>query len=1029
MKRSILLPRIMSMKILVIATLITGPLAVGDEPKEQAKSPPYRMQLDVETLLTEQNALFDVEDPIWQITPKVGMLVLQLPVKIEPGMETADLFTPSVSIRGGRFLTWRVVESERRGRGGRGIGPLDDKYGLGPLGRKTTRRPPPQKIEQEEGVPADAPHLARRLQLDPDGTIHWRIERNIPNGELQSGNSLYHYKLDSKLLRNENPAVANRDRDKYNRRPRARPGGASELLDKQTLARKGRNRTNPDIEKRRRERQRKQEGKIRYRQLKQEVQELPEQFTLKEWKQLWLVFEVRENSREIVVADADAAWFTSFDQIETLRQLVAGRGSAALHRDGNDRIDAAAVQDLTQLSAGRGALDLRVAAAAIATSGLIQYMQVNGPVFGAIEKIIDGTDDQARRVIIDAVSTTAPQTRATLALMTKATPHMDARQKLLSLQGMFGDKDEPVNPTSIRQAITIANEALLDPDGPTPAKVVEGVVAAIATLEDKYQHQFVTGLRFESLNGQRRDLAIAAVIETAGIEPLAANWLNTKLLGAADLETVRQTLVMLGKSQGNSTQFKSQLTVLLDGVFGPSVEQVTEQSIQGNGVPVLIDSHSHSLFRLLRHGDPQIRSLAWNALGAFTLSPQRLSQLRQQAYASGLTRQPNRRRGSGAQAWTENVDRMPLGVPHRRRRGRRDAAPGNPYQALVDAALANDPIPVQVASFLANEGTLNSVTEALVQIVAGSDDAAGTRAVVALRDPERHLSQSLNGMELKDRVAFGANIYKHNGQPTLVVGLLADPGRRASRTLRWFTEEFSTTGPPPPSRWRENYKDEALYSLVAWTDKDVALGAAAALVASVGGDDEDARKLHAKVPAKDNRRASSSDVASIWTKMRREILNTKLGEAAGTYHLTLHVYGHAIAGTNQDAAFDRPGGPGIDGIRAQRRGQDNRELPEEPQVTGPPTQHIDLGQVKFETAEESIGFTGVPLSIRPSTWHFAIVIETPGELSMLTKEPIDLPLDQVNGHFVLLRLPDKSWYGWIELPDSRFVKLTMQPSG
>src|SRR5690606_31881213 len=98
----------------------------------------------------------------------------------------------------------------------------------------------------------------------------------------------------------------------------------------------------------------------------------------------------------------------------------------------------------------------------------------------------------------------------------------------------------------------------------------------------------------------RLEQAIIAVIGEAGIDPLAARWLDFKLLGTADARLAERTFEWLSKAE-----------------FGDASEDAVPL-----GARILIESINHSLFRAIQHGEPRLQTLAWESLKAFTFSPE-----------------------------------------------------------------------------------------------------------------------------------------------------------------------------------------------------------------------------------------------------------------------------------------------------------------------------------------------------------------------------------------------------------------------
>src|SRR5690606_34348115 len=103
----------------------------------------------------------------------------------------------------------------------------------------------------------------------------------------------------------------------------------------------------------------------------------------------------------------------------------------------------------------------------------------------------------------------------------------DPTMQLVSLRGLL--TAEIADPQQAQELITSANQMLADPNGPPPGDVL---AAIIETVKPQTLEAMTHGIEFERMPDARRAEAIAQVIAAAPTQPLAAAWLDLKLLGS-----------------------------------------------------------------------------------------------------------------------------------------------------------------------------------------------------------------------------------------------------------------------------------------------------------------------------------------------------------------------------------------------------------------------------------------------------------------------------------------------------------------
>ncbi len=1051
------------------------------EPQEAVPAP--KLELDLEQLLTDRTVTGTaVEDPVWIFTQDAETQYVQLPFRLTPGEEVTELTHTTVNFRGGRFIAWRVPVPGQPGNTGL-ISPRNlNQPNNRPVGRPQPRPTPPGRLPGNPGfpsplpprgvqlpipgsvqsveatmqfqdfgpgpgfgpagrvpgqadsnidtsrLPGDAPRLARRFEIEPDGTLRWKIERGLPGAEADPSRSLYAFKADPRLVAQYRPT-----NPRITRNP---------------------NETPQDFAARRRQEQEAfREASLQFRDLQEQVTNLPEEFEVSGVDTVWAVLEVRRSVPEIGVNMEDGAWSISMRHLESVRTLAqTARGG---------RIETATVRDLQELARTGHTYNLRILAMALGKSGALSGVQPNDQLSRVIMEVIRGPNRQGAEAMIEQIALTLPPTQGTAALLTEAAPLMTPRLKLLSLRSMLHMNTQ--DPAAARQAAVAITGALRDPQGASPAEVLTVALEIANKMPEHNQSLFVSAIQFEQLVDERLDQAIAAVIGEAGIDPLAARWLDFKLLGATDVRLAERTLELLAQAKLDNPSKTA------TGTSDPA-NAADEASDAPNdihvrlGARILVESINHSLFRAIQHGEQRLRALAWDSLKAFTFSPdvaeaQRTATLERRAAEQARVAGNN---GFGPGATPGRP------VPRPINRNTNQPQPFDLYRTLVDAALTQPTLPPQVVAFLGSEGPSQRAADQLARLVLHGDAETQGLAAGALRQSQQPIDQSLMAMDLKQRHTFALNVYRQLlGHEPLVAGLMLDPSPQ-SPSVRWFGRELATGGPPDPSQWFQAYQGEQpLLQLAGVNNEDLSAGAIAALVGSVGGDDEAARHFIETVNNLPDR--SPASIALAWSQVRGEIFKDRLRKTAGKYRLVMNVYGepaeattpggrpNTVPGTPGPArpgAF--PGGPGPNGrpdpfgpapynpggpvvppgavpprLNGNRPGGFNgapNNQTSKPPVEGEPQQVIALGNVTFVVEDDQIRFEDLDITLQVPESHLAIVFASLSELKLLPiSELATLPLEDVTQPLQMTPRAEQSWSGWVALPDNRFVELVMTP--
>ncbi|MEE9211739.1 MAG: hypothetical protein V3U29_03700, partial [Phycisphaeraceae bacterium] len=885
------------------------------------------VELDLAVLLDSPDVVVtSVSDGIWKLQAEPGTALVQLPLIVEPGERQGQLDSSAISMRGGRFLAWRVDEAGsatgRAAAGRRTITPRGalptgsthprDRIGalrpemagsvIGRGGAPALQNAPNQAPDDST---ASWPRLARTLSVDPDGTVRWKLDRLIPGGTVTGTDLLYAMKIDPELLNKSNPGPTPRITRNADESPQ-------------------------DYQARRRREQVAHRQKLQaFGELRKRVLGLPTEFEQPSSPRLWAIFGVRGRQVPLQIhGDTIEPWTITLDQLDALRDASKSRrGDQQLSTEGLELIS-----QLAELVRDNHPYNHRLVAYVLANTGMAKLAQRGGPLHQLIQTLLGGPDDEARIVVIDNLASIAPPSPVVSALLRNAWPSMNPQMKLAAIRGLL--RADLADAAQRRQMLLTVNSVLADPTGP-PADAVLEVIVETARQQPDLTAILATGVRFELLPAKRRDRAIVAALELAGQvapgsaqaradevkAPLAAAWVNHQLLGSANPTLVRRTLELLDAVEPGESWIKPATAAMLEFVFGPPAGEATDRNTLTASLAarIPIESVDHSLLRVIQHGDPPLRDLAWRALRHFTMTP------------------PVSRRGSRA---TNEPDAR--------------------YEMLVDAAMSRQPNPMQIVVFLDHEGDAQQVTDQLVRIAYQASSRASAAAVRALIGSGRKIDVSIEALSADDRFALVTRVYEVKvGQAPLVVGLMR-PHRNADTVVRWLGQQLADGNVPAPAQWAGAVANErTLLEMASASDDKLALAAAAALVASVGGDERDAQKLLDALRSQTDQTGRA--MQPVWDETRRQLYTRRLKTAAGPYSLVLNIYHQSQAprAKSQEAPASRhqPLSPG----RAARGPN--------PQPPVKPEQVIALGIVQLQVSGQVISFGSQAVTLSVSETH------------------------------------------------------------
>lgn len=933
--------------------------------------PEPTIEVDISALLTNKQVFEDsIRDNIWNIQPLPGRRLIQLPLIVTPAQGASRLGSPPIKLRGGRFIAWRIVPDDERTKQGltgtrsaqqpRADNPYSirrlrgvDYENLGQLDRprRTTDPARAQEAAQpQDELPAGAPLLARSLTISQNAVIRWNLSRAIPGGEVKSGDEGYLLKLRPERLQKLRPTRPERQTrsGSQNSREAAAKRRASELE----------------------YRQKAQE----YRELRDQVRNLPETFQAKLPARLWAIFEVSDRMDKLsLTGPAPLPWVLPLEDLESLKQTANSRRSGRNDTLGPE--DYAAISQMTLLLADEHPMTQRIVAETVVSANLFAQAQTGDALYRLVQALLKGEDAQAKRRVTAGLASTVPPTSATLALLKGAFANLDSVSKLLALGGMLATQNN--DPIGQRQMLETANQMISDPQGPGAAYVLDQLARTLADKPDAVA-LVGGGIRFDALSPEALDHAIVYTADAAGDSPVAAEWMEHGLLGSSNPAIVRRTVEILGTSAPGGGTVSMLTKMMVQFGFGPAVQNAASRSKPPlRGIArIPITSTGHSIYRVLNAGDPELRAMGWKALRHFQVLDNR-----------------NTRRTQPINGQDPGPDRLTL---------------------ILDAAFNETVTPPQLVTFLVNQRENTDATAALVRIVVEGRGPAITQSARALVRSGRPLEQPIRDLQPDQRGTFAARLYEAvTGSSPMVAGLMRVTDTR-SPLVYWFAQQVSTSGLPELAAWAPAANGEDnLLTLAASSDPELADAAIASLVALAGGDERTARDLARRLSNATDR--SVKALRQQWTLAKQDIYTARLSHAAGRYRLIVNLRGNADPTLNPSPRFG--------GFGSQTPAGDVN-----PADALPLIKRFNVALIQLEADGHSLSLGSGTLTLGASDSQLAIALLDPNELKAFGHEQLnDLPLQQINQPIDLLPQKDGSWRGAAPMPDGRYIQVIFKP--
>lgn len=963
-----------------------------------------KLELDIDALLTDDRVFeTSINSNIWDIEPMPGRRLVQIPIVVTPKDKTTRLASPSLKLRGGRFIAWRIVPDEQNNNTQSGnydgeyrdpysnpmsVGSLSD-YGEGDLGQldRPTHRPTTQdSLEPGSGLSQDIPVMTRDIEISPEGLMHWQLERAIPGAEVKSGDTGYLLKLRPDrlaALEPERPG-SNTTRRSTRSTSRGTEGGRG------TPRRDSGQDSREAAAQRRTEEMEFREEIDAYRELRNQVRDLPDEFHAALPTRLWAVFEVSDRMDELsFTGEAPMPWSIKEADITAL-QSIASRSA-----QGNELTagDFSIVSQMSLMLADQHPLTQRAVASSLSASGMLGQARQGDALYRLISQLLQSGDPQAVRTTTAGLAATVPPSPATLALLKGAFDKMDPASKLLALGGLLTTQGN--DPIGQRQMVDTANQMIADPQGPGVVYVLDELTRALANNPEAIQ-LVGAGIRFDELDPDALDQAIIYTADAAGESELAAEWMEHGLLGAHNARVVRRTVELLGTSAPGGGMISMLTKHMVQLTFGPANADAASRAkppLRGiSRIP--ITSSKHSIYRVLNAGDPELRILGWKALRHFQVA----------------VIDPRRNPTAITPDTADEADRLTL---------------------ILDAAFNETVTPPQLITFLVNQEDTQPATAALVRIVVEGRGPAITQAARALVRSGRRLDQSIQTLTPDQRGNFAVRLYESvTGSAPMVAGLMRVNDVR-SPIVSWFTQHVSTSGLPETADWAEAaHGEQSLLQLVANPDPELANAAVAALVASVGGDEQEARDLARRMSNATDR--SAPGLQDLWSEAKQEIYAAKLKDAAGQYRLVVNLRGSAspqpdFGGFGDYGGYDG-GGYGEYGEGGYGGYPSDMSTIPDSAANAPLIQSINVAIIELEADGRSISLASGTLTLAASDARLAIAIQDPNELKDFGNAELNkLPIENIRNPIELLPQKGNVWRGTAPLGDGQIIEVIFDP--
>ncbi|QDU32246.1 hypothetical protein KS4_02770 [Poriferisphaera corsica] len=1049
--------------------------------------------IDAELFLSSPLVLAEqLQGRIWTVNPREGRQLIAVPIDFSDIKGEVELRDPELKLKTGRFICWYIQEevqqanqgNARRGSSNRNRqtypqGGMDmemammmggmEMEGMPQRAPRQSKPMPNQRLDVQEEIKEaeiaeDAPRISKHLVVRPDGSVTWGLEKNIVGAEIADTQSLFAFKLDSKLLADQRPlrageqkrsssssrsrGTSSRSRSSSSRSSRSGGGMGSEMggmppgmgggssrSSRPTRSRATTSRSSGNSRAADREKQRQAQISFKramddYRVLQEDVRALPSRFTLSKPAQIWAIYDL-PLSVDDVTSTTEPEWTLSFSDLETLQSSSTMRGNSnnRSRENGANPVAYQLATDLSRLASKGNPFIDRLVANALSNSGSLPNVEKNDSIYRLAAQLIESDDALTRKPVIGGLSEAVPPTEATLSLLSLAADAMGSEEQLLALRSLV--TVDVQNPIAVKQMLEMANRVLSDNDGPNPAKALDEILLSSeqAPNAEEISKILIHGLNFESLSAKRLDEAVRFIASQAAESKIAAGWVNHRLLGSPNAELPKKTLRTIDAIASPKSELMDKATTkLLSSLLGKKKsadEDKTDIAADAVGmtqIPIL--TPSHNLFRALNSGDDVLKKLAWKSLRHFVIGEPAIEGMDQKRNSRG-SRYGNTRKLQDEDSLSEV------------------------YTLLLEAAIRQSDTPDGIAYFFAKQSLEYDATRALVRLVIDGDDSAALEAAIKLRGSQRSLDQIFEILNVDERERFASRMYESlDKKVPLVVGLMRDADEK-SVIGSWFAEELMSSGLPDAMKFAEVYgNDDALLQLAGQKDQKLASGAVAALVAAAGGNEEMQERMATTIISKPDR--SYETLRDFWSSAKREIHTRSLEKVAGTYTLILIVRGEENAkktsSRRRQSEYDEmsmemamsmememgmemggPGGPGgYSNARARSRRVEKKSTFEE----SPILREITIGSTALIVEAGSAHFDNDLVFVEVPDDFLGLRISNLNDLKNYeVKELDEIDFDQTDDSGMDLRVQKSGeWRGQTRMLDGKVLELIMKPA-
>jgi len=895
------------------------------------EEPTVEQRLELEIFLASREVFSgQLNDPVWSYTPRDGRRLLQLPITLGEVDSDVVLSKPDISIKMGRFVGWRIPDPDGKGFSNQAQRP-----------QRTDPRTMPGGYDEE---------TLRRMTSDPNFRLGQSNQPEQVTEEIIEENDDEVHEEAPRLARSITLTADGKIRWKLDRAiPGAEVGSGQGLYqlalrmnrlaelapDPETAKLERRpNESTRDYQERRQEaREKLQEDQREYRALREEVRNLPREFEQKRPEYLLVVFDVTDRIDVLEIGGpSPLPWEVDIELFESLQQMSSGRGGAS-RRELSEQ-DEEIVDDLLSWTESMHAMSLRATSIGLTSAGWQSAAFPEDSLYTLMERIIEGDDAQAKDRMIKSLAEMVPPTAASAKLLRESAANLSPELRMISLRNLF--QMDVKDPEGRQQLIQTANDMLQDAESASAEEVVTQLVTSVSERSGSLG-LLVDGIVFEDIEADRLEQVLESLSALAWKHELANRWIAERLLVSEDQKIVDLTLTVLSELEVDPKKVDPRFRAM-------NIPGQAQEGKERPG-PIAIESSRHPFFELLETSNRGRRALAFKALNAFYF-------------------------------------------PAKQGRSARDQGADLRYRQLMQSALQVKPTPREVAEFLAVQPDKNRAAEGLVELVLNSTEPTAGIAASKLIELQVNLQQIMAQMTTNDRTQFTGRLHlEAHGKVSPVVSLMRSPG--AKQTLvPWYTRELMSGEVPSASQWSKQVRD--INKLLQWSideDRLLSAGAATALVASVGGNEQDAEELLKTLRLLADQSQVSMNKA--WGDFQQKLRIRKMQEAAGEYRFSLSV--------------QNPG----------------RTVPTK----------MDLGRLTLVPSPDGgLAVANELFPVKPDDQSLALLIEKPSELSNIeVNELQDIEFDLIPGPIRLQLDPDGYWIATFTTPRGGRATLRLDP--